>query len=175
MISTALQTHIQVRLTSSTSHARVTLSYPKTSAALEFVRSQIDRMMDLQIVHADKVVAVISQQSQIVDANGRQVPLSEVCCPLSQGRCNLHEDSAAYDSHDRPLAKSLESNSKVSAADHLQRIVNTLQVYCHHFFGSSSLIAGEGAEIRGSMDRAPLLPPYYVIINGSYYADPSTR
>ena len=40
--------------------------------------------MKLQCVPADKVVAVISQQSQIVDANGRQVPLSEVCCSSQQ-------------------------------------------------------------------------------------------
>ena len=63
----------------------------------------------------------------------------------------------------------------MSAAGRLQCTVSALQVYCHHFFGSSSLIAGEGAEIRGSMDRAPLLPPHNNIINGSYYADPSTR
>ena len=43
------------------------------------VRSLDHRLMILKCVPADKVVAVISQQSQIVDANGRQVPLSEVC------------------------------------------------------------------------------------------------
>ena len=47
-------------------------------------RSAVHRWMKMQCVPADKVVAVISQQSQIVDASGRQVPLSEVCCSPQQ-------------------------------------------------------------------------------------------
>lgn len=50
-----------------------------------------------------------------------------------------------------------------------------VQAYCHHFFGPSSLLVGEGAEIRGSIDRQPLPAPYYAMVNGSYFAEPSTR
>jgi hypothetical protein len=50
-----------------------------------------------------------------------------------------------------------------------------LQVYCHHFFGDGRFVLGEGAELRGSENRRPLPEPYFYIVNGSYFADPSTR
>lgn len=40
-----------------------------------------------------------------------------------------------------------------------------LQVYVHHYVSSSKFILGNGAELRGSFTRQPLLEPYALVVD----------
>ena len=45
----------------------------------------------------------------------------------------------------------------------------------HHFFGDARFVMAEGSELRGSYTREPLPEPYSVVVNGTFFNDPSSR
>ena len=45
----------------------------------------------------------------------------------------------------------------------------------HHFFGDGRFVLAEGSELRGSFTREPLPEPYSVVVNGTFFDDPSSR
>ncbi|EIE27161.1 hypothetical protein COCSUDRAFT_55184 [Coccomyxa subellipsoidea C-169] len=66
-------------------------------------------------------------------------------------------------------------NETSQIVDSTGRPVPLSEAYAHHFFGNARFVVAEGSELRGTLDKLPLPHPYYQLVNGTFFKDPSTR
>ncbi|KAK9831925.1 hypothetical protein WJX84_005301 [Apatococcus fuscideae] len=58
-------------------------------------------------------------------------------------------------------------NQTAQMVDETLRPVPLTEVYVHHYVSSYRFLLGNGAELRGSMTRAPMPEPYAMMVNGT--------